>query len=374
MFRRTALFFVASAVLALAQQPPAPPQFVSPEVSADRKITFRLLAPNAESVMLTGSDIPGNGKGAPMTKGEKGIWEVTLGPVPAGAFRYRFMVGGVPVVDPRNPAVSESNDNAWSVALVPGAPMVDVGDVPHGALSAVYYKSSVLGRMRRMHVYTPAGYEKGSAKYPVLYLLHGSSDSDDSWTSVGRAHMILDNLIASGKAQPMIVVMPHGHTTRGTARSNSEEFIREFLADIMPYVEKNYRVRLTRDSRGITGLSMGGSQTLNIAIPHLDKFGYIGVFSSGVVGRRPGDVEAQPAPSWEETNAKYLDDASAKKGLKLFWYGIGKDDPGLTRAQQTVAVLKKHGFDVQYSETEGAHTWMVWREYLQAFAPLLFKK
>jgi enterochelin esterase family protein len=373
MFRPVAWFLAASTALALAQQAPAPPAFTSPEVSAGRKITFRIHAPSAESMTLTGGDIPGNGKGAPMTKGDNGVWEVTLGPVVPGAYRYRFSTGGVPIVDPRNPAISESNDNVWSVAVVPGSETIDVREVPHGALASVYYKSQVLGRTRRMHVYTPPGYENGSAKYPVFYLLHGSSDSDDSWTSVGRANFILDNLIAAGRATPMIVVMPHGHTTRGVNRGSSEEFIREFQTDIMPYVEKHFRVQADRKSRAIAGLSMGGSQTLNIAVPNLEKFAYVGVFSSGVIGRRPGDTGAQPSQGWEEVNAKHLDNAAARKGLKLFWVGIGKDDAGLNRAQQTVAVLKKHGFDVKFSETEGAHTWLVWREYLQTVAPLLFR-
>ncbi len=160
---------------------------------------------------IPGGVIPGGG-GRNLTKGDDGVWEITLGPVDPGAYRYLFNVDGVNVVDPRSPAISESNANVWSVVYVPGSDFMDTKDVPHGAVAAVYYDSTTLGRTRRMHVYTPAGYESGDKKYPVFYLLHGASDSDDSWTSVGRANFILDNLIAAGKAKPMIVVMPAGHT------------------------------------------------------------------------------------------------------------------------------------------------------------------
>jgi len=364
---------------AFAQQAPRPPQFVSPEVSADRKVTFRLHAPNAEAVTLTGGDIPDNNKGAAMTKGAEGVWEVTLGPLVPGAYRYLFNIAGVSVVDPRNPAVSESNNNTWSLVVVPGSELIDVRDVPHGAVAAVTYQSSALGRTRRMHVYTPPGYERNSTKYPVFYLLHGASDSDDSWTSVGRAGFIMDNLIAAGKAKPMILVMPAGHTSRAgfSVPGGSDEFARDFVTDVMPYVEKNYRVLTDRGSRAIAGLSMGGGQTLSIGIPNLNKFAYIGVFSSGLfqmfgTGRGPA-AQAPQGPTWEEQNIKMLDDTGLKKGLKMFWFGTGKDDFLVKTTQQTVAMFKKHGFDAKYDETEGAHTWLVWREYLQSFAPQLFR-
>ena len=378
MTRTTALLLLLASA-AVAQQGPRPPQFVSPEVTADRKITFRLHAPSAEAVTLMGGDIPNNGKGTPLTKGAEGVWEATVGPLIAGAYRYQFNVGGLAVIDPRNPAVSESNNNVWSLAVVPGSEIFDVRDVPHGALSEVTYKSSALGRTRRMHVYTPPGYERSTAKYPVFYLLHGASDSDDSWSSVGRANFIVDNLIAAGKAKPMIVVMPAGHTTRGGFQvpGGADEFARDFLQDVVPYVEKNYRVLTDRNSRAMAGLSMGGGQTLSVGVPNLAKFGYIGVFSSGLFqmfGTGRGPAQQKPTgPSWEEQNLKVLDDASLKKGLKLFWFGTGKDDFLLKTSQQTVEMFRKHGFDVKYDETEGAHTWLVWREYLQGFVPQLFR-
>jgi hypothetical protein len=220
------------------------PQVVSPEVGADRKVTFRILAPKAEAVRLTGGDIPGLGQGSAMTKNTEGVWEVTFGPIDPGAYRYNFNVDGVSVIDPRSPSVSESNNNVWSLVCVPGSDFMDTKDVPHGAVASVTYYSKALSRFRRMHIYTPPGYESGKGKYPIFYLLHGAGDCDDSWTSVGRAGFILDNLIAAGKAKPMVVVMPAGHTSAsgfgargGGARPAADEFSQDFLGDIMPYVE-----------------------------------------------------------------------------------------------------------------------------------------
>jgi enterochelin esterase-like enzyme len=352
------------------------PQVVSPEVSAERKVTFRILAAKASQVQLGGSgDIPGTGFGqsTPLNKGTNGVWEVTVGPLDAGAYRYNFNVDGVAVIDPRNPATSESNENAWSLVYVPGSAFMDTKDVPHGAVSEVTYWSATLKRFRRLHVYTPPGYESGAGSFPVLYLLHGAFDSDDSWTSVGRAGFILDNLIASNKARPMVVVMPHGHT--GPFRFGTgfnDEFEREFVADIQPQIEQRYRIQKDRQHRAIAGLSMGGAQTLNLGIPHLDQFAYVGVFSSGVFGIAGGAGGNATGPSFEEKHKARLDDVKLKDGLKLLWFATGKDDflVGTTRA--TVEMLKKHGFAVVYRETDGAHTWANWRDYLNEFAPQLF--
>ncbi|HXT40337.1 MAG TPA: alpha/beta hydrolase-fold protein [Candidatus Angelobacter sp.] len=356
---------------------PQGPQVVSPEVSADRRVTFRILAPKAEAVRLSGGDIPGNGQGAAMTKGTNGVWEVTLGPIEPGAYRYNFNVDGVSVIDPRSSNISESNNNIWSLVHVPGADFMDTKDVPHGAVSAVTYYSTALKRFRRMHVYTPPGYESGKGKFPVFYLLHGAGDCDEAWTSVGRAGFILDNLIAAGKAKPMVVVMPAGHTSAfrfGGPRSTVDEFAQDFVSDIMPHVEKHYRVYTDRQHRAIAGLSMGGGQTLNIGIPHLDKFAYLGVYSSGIFGITGGGPGGAPqGPSFEEQHKAILDDAKLKKGLKLFWFATGKDDFLIATSRATVEMFKKHGFDVQFKETEGAHTWINWRNYLNEFAPQLFQ-
>ncbi len=360
---------------------PQLPRFVSPEVAADCKVTFRIYAPKAESVRLSAGDIPSLGRGAELTKGTNGVWEVALGPIAPGAYRYNYNVDGVSVIDPRNPATSESNENTWSLLVVPGAEFMDTRDVPHGALSEVTYYSTTLKRFRRMHVYTPPGYELGKGKFPVFYLLHGASDSDDSWSSVGRADFILDNLIAAGKARPMLVVMPAGHTGRfvprepGAPRPATDEFVQEFTTDIMPYIEKQYRVRTDRQSRALAGLSMGGGQTLNIGVPHLDQFAYLGVFSSGVFGitGRGFGGSAPAGPTFEEKNKAVLDNPKLKKGFMLFWFATGKDDFLVETSRATVEMLKKHGFDVAYKETEGAHTWINWRQYLNEFAPQLFR-
>ncbi len=359
------------------------PQVVSPEVQSDRRVTFRLSAPQAETVRLSAGDIPGVGQGVALTKGENGVWAVTLGPLDPGAYRYTFNVNGVTVIDPRSSAISESNNNVWSLVSVPGSDFMDTKQVPHGAVASVTYSSTALSKFRRMHIYTPPGYESGKGKYPVFYLLHGAGDNDDAWTSVGRAGFILDNLIAAKKAVPMIVVMPAGHTRQFGAfappRAGStpppDEFTEDFVTDIMPYVEKNYRVINDRAHRAIAGLSMGGSQTLNIAIPHLDKFAYVGVYSSGlfgIVGMGANATAAQPFP-WELQHLTELDNADYKKGLKLLWFSTGKDDFLLSTTKATVAMFKKHGFNAVYEETSGGHTWLNWRNYLNVFAPQLFR-
>jgi enterochelin esterase-like enzyme len=355
---------------------PRGPRVISPEISADRHVTFRILAPNADTVRLSGSDIPGVGRGSDMTKDPNGVWEVTLGPLDSGAYRYNFNVDGVSVIDPRNPSTSESNMNTWSLVYVPGSDFMDTRDVPHGAVASVAYYSGSLKCFRRMHIYTPPGYELGQGTYPVFYLLHGASDSDDSWTSVGRAGFILDNLIAAKKARPMIVVMPAGHTgafTFGGRRPATDEFVQDFCNDIRPYVEKNYRVYTDRQHRAIAGLSMGGGQTLNIAIPDLQDYAYVGVFSSGIFSLNPRGPQPPSGPTWEEQNAEKLDDPQLKKGLKLLWFATGKEDFLIGTTRATVELFKKHGFDVVFKETDGAHTWINWRSYLNEFAPQLFR-
>ena len=377
------------------------PVVISPEVRSDRRVTFRILAPEAQKVELRSpGDIPGvSGRGvAPpqLTKNVEGVWETTLGPLPAGAYRYVFVVNGLTVIDSRNPTTSQTNTTVYSLAVVPGSDMFDTRNVPHGAVASVYYNSSTLGGIRRMHVYTPPGYETNRERYPVFYLLHGAGDVDDSWSSVGRAGFIIDNLIAANKARPMIVVMPAGHVTGAGAAlgapasaavaqgtpgigAGPDPFVSDFLTDLLPYVEKNYRVVSDRQSRAIAGLSMGGSQTLNIAIPHLEKFAYVGVFSSGIIS---GGRGAAPAPgatpppvgeAWEKQNMAALDNAAMKKGLRLLWFSTGKDDGLIATTRGTVDLLKKHGFNAVFVESEGAHTWLNWRDYLSQFAPQLFQ-
>jgi enterochelin esterase family protein len=414
-FYRLAVRAAAGALLAVlvlsamasAQAPPQapagfvmPPQVTSPEVLADRRIVFRIWAPQSQNVKLTAGDIPGgNMQGTPMTKGENGIWELTIGPIDPGAYRYTFSVDGVSVMDPRNPATSESVANSASLVYVPGADFMDTKNVPHGSVASVTYYSKSLGKFRRLHVYTPPGYETSTQKYPIFYLLHGAGDCDESWTSVGRAGFILDNLIAAKKAKPMVVVMPAGHTApfamgapapargaaapaRGPSMDFNDDFVKDFVSDIMPLVETRYRVLTSRADRAIAGLSMGGAHTLNIGIPHLEKFAYIGVFSSGVFGIVPMTAPGMPAsamppapagPTWEDQNKAKLDDPELKKGLKLVWFATGKDDFLIGTSRATVDLLKKHGFSPVFKESAGAHTWINWRDYLNEFAPQLFQ-
>ena len=390
VFAIAAALSVAASVVVFGQGRggPQPPQFVSPDVSADRRVAFRIYAPQAREVRLNASDIPGIGQNAQFAKAENGVWELTLGPLDSGAYRYHFSVDGVATIDPRNPAISESNNNVWSLVYVPGSEMFDAREVPHGAVAEVTYKSSTLGRFRRMHVYTPPGYENGRDRYPVFYLLHGAGDNDDSWSTVGRAGFILDNLIASKKARPMIVVMPAGHTSRSQAnvvgRSATDDFVNDFVADVMPYVEKNYRVHTDRANTAIAGLSMGGLQTLEVAIPRLERFAYVGVYSSGLIGAFPNTggrgaaPSAAPAPAgpieWEKRHAAKLADTGLKKGLRLLWFGTGKEDFLLSTTNATVDLFKRHGFAPVFVESPGGHTWINWRNYLVEFAPQLFRK
>jgi enterochelin esterase family protein len=348
---------------------------VSPEVLPDKRVTFRLYAPEAKTVGVNGEwfNSPEEAKKlghGDLQAGADGVWSVTLGPLMPGTFRYLFVVDGVQVVDPRNPIVSQELNFVASEVSVPGLDYQDVQDVPHGAVASIWYQSKALGILRRMHIYTPPGYESGKGKYPVLYLIHGSGVSDDDWTSEGCANIILDNLIAAKQAKPMIVVMPAAQFRArvppgAPGAMRNRDFEKDFVQDIMPYVESHYRLLSNRNSRAIAGLSMGGMQTLNISMAHLDKFAYIGVFSSGWFRQTSEAIES-------EFGAE-LNDARAKKGLRLFWFATGKDDFLLPTTRTTVETLKKHGFNIEYQETTGMHTWINWRDYLHQFAPRLFQ-
>jgi enterochelin esterase-like enzyme len=314
---------------------------VSPDVTAERRIAFRILAPQAQAVRLNASDIPGTGA-AQLTKADNGVWEITVGPVPAGAYRYNFNIDGVATLDPRNPLTSESQNNSWSLVQVPGSEFADTRNVPHGSVAEVTYHSTALNAVRRMHVYLPPGYETNNRKYPVFYLLHGAGDSDDSWSTVGRAGFILDNLIAAKKAKPMIMVMPAGHT-RGPAAGNplaanaTDAFVSDFVTDIMPYVQTHYRTSNDRANTAIAGLSMGGSQTLNIAIPNLEKFGYIGVYSSGLLGAFPG------RPSWSGASGPRRCARCGARGAHRVGDAKRREACGRQSQEGAQAVLVQHG-------------------------------
>jgi enterochelin esterase-like enzyme len=406
-----AFSFLCFSIAAIAQPLGTTPKVDSPEVAQDGTVTFRIFAPSATKVTIDVGDIeelasaggpgPFAGSTTPVTppnypkgglvftKNVDGVWEATVSPVPAGAYRYAFYIDGVRTLDPVNTHTSESNLNVWSMFTVSGMPLMDTADVPHGAVAAVYYYSQVLKTTRRMHIYTPPGYEAGNKKYPVFYLLHGAFDTDDAWSSVGRAGIILDNRIAAGKVKPMIVVMPAGHqpVQSGAPAAPAvpgaiNPFTNEFMTDIMPYVEKYYRTINDRRHRAIAGLSMGGFQTLDIAFLHLDMFSEVGVFSSGVFGRRrpasgagaqpPAANAPTPVEEWETAHQADLNNAQLKKGLKLLWVSTGADDRLMPTTRETVEMLKKHGFNVAFTESAGAHDWFNWRNYLIEFSPQLF--
>jgi enterochelin esterase-like enzyme len=337
-------------------------------------IQVSIYAPKAAEVIFSSTDIPAAGWAVPMKNNENGVWTATVKPVAAGAYRYQFILDGVATIDPLNPETSESLMNAWSLFNIPGEAFMDTREVPHGAVAEVTYYSNTLKKFRRMHIYTPPEYELGKGSYPVFYLLHGASDSDDSWTTVGRAGFILDNLLVEKKVKPMVVVMPAGHVGPwrwGQPLSDAQRdlFIEDFLNDIMPYIEKHYRIKAGKPNRALAGLSMGGGQTLNMG----ERFAYVGVFSSGIFGIVPRPGVAPQSPTWEELNQQKLKDPALKKDIKLIWFATGREDFLLETSRASVELLRKYGFDVQFKETDGGHTWINWRQYLNEFAPLLFQ-
>lgn len=399
-FRRSAIIGVALTLtgLAFAQTPQAqaeaakgkgkggPPRcsapsgagtasYKSPEQLADGRVTFRLCAPNAVTVAVGSSDnedISPNtfvgGTGRPMVKDDLGLWSVTtLKPIAPDTYRYFFFVDGVRVADPANADYSLERANLDSLVEVKG-PAGDYqtyhNTIPHGSVAKVEYWSEPLGAVRRMHVYTPPGYEKDGKSYPVLYLVHGAGDSDHSWASVGRQSNILDNLIAAGKSKPMIVVMPNGHTPdRPAGAANmlqNTDFSDDFLKVVVPYIDKNYRTVANADNRAMAGLSMGGAHTIQNGLPHPELFHYIGVFSI------MGGGEA-----YEKANDEAL--KRAAKTLKLTYYAYGREDPVVRNSAQLKSTLEKYNIKLTLHETGGGHTWINWREYLNDFAPRLFR-
>jgi enterochelin esterase-like enzyme len=345
------------------------PAVRSTEALPDRQITFRISAPQATSVRFASSDIFNLGDKAQMKKGDNGVWETTVGPVEPGAYRYNFVVDGVSANDPQSPLVSESNTRVQSLVIVPGSEFMDTKDVPRGAVAQITYFSKSLGRFRRMHVYTPPGYEANQEKYPIFYLLHGAMDTDNTWSTVGRAGFIFDNMIAAGKVKPMVVIMPAGHTTaattiggrgRGAAPGGgqpTDEFSQDFLKDIMPYAESHYRVFTDRPHRAMAGLSMGGMQTHTITMANLDKFSYIGLFSGGTIS----------------TN-EITDPAAFKQNVKALFMSCGSRE-NTAGQQASHDALEQIGIkSTIFVQPDAQHEWRVWRASLIQFAPLLFQE
>jgi len=362
------LLFIAANVSVLAE--PQPIQ--SPEVHPDRSVTFRFRAPNAKEVAL---DLEG-AKGTPMEKDEQGVWSATTGPLDPDFYGYSFSVDGVSLNDPSNPAVTPNLLSVGNSVHVPGPASLpwEVNDVPHGALHRHFYKSGVVGDNRDFYVYTPPGYDPtAKTLYPVLYLLHGFSDDASGWTAVGRAHLILDNLIAQGRAKPMLVVMPLGYGApeilarngpswrdRSLVERNFSRFRDALLTEVIPQVEKSYRAAKDRNSRAIAGLSMGGSESLLTGLNTLDRFAWIGAFSSG--GMR------------EEFDAAYPSlDAKANAQIRLLWVACGTEDSLIAINRRFRDWLKSKDIRHTDIETPGHHTWMVWRRNLAEFAGLLFQ-
>jgi enterochelin esterase family protein len=351
-------------------QPPAP--IVSPEVHPDRSVTFRFRAPNAAGVKL---EREGAGPLA-MQKDKHGLWSVTTAPLAPDYYGYSFVADGVRLLDPENSSLIPNLLSPENAVHVPGPPSLpwELNDVPHGDVHHHFYKSKVAGDDRDYYVYTPAGYEPAAkTTYPVLYLLHGFSDDASGWTAVGHANVILDNLIAQGEAKPMIVVMPLGYgmmefVLRGwnawnndaeKRNRNFDKFREALLTEVMPQVESEYRIAKDRNARAITGLSMGGAESLLTGLNNLDKFSWVGAFSSGI----PEDFQKQfPAL-----------DRKANQQLHLLWIACGAEDDLIAVNRNLRQWLKSKGVKATEIETPGGHTWMVWRRNLAEFAVLLFR-
>lgn len=363
--------FFLFAVNGFAQAPPAP--VVSPEVHSDNRVTFRFRAPNAKGVAVS---LEGAGKDQPMEKGEQGVWSVTTEALAPDFYGYSFVADGVRLIDPSNYLLKPNILSTQSQVHVPGPTTLpwEISDVPHGEVHHHFYKSGVVGDQRDFYVYTPPGYDpRAQRTYPVLYLLHGFSDDASGWTAVGRAHVILDNVIAQGKAKPMLVVMPLGygapeilHLGFGAFRNeelrdrNFAKFREALLTEVMPRVESSYLVSKDRGSRAIAGLSMGGSESLLTGLTSLDKFAWIGAFSSGGI---PEDFD-KDFPGL---------DAKANQQLRLLWIACGTEDRLIDVNRNLRHWLASKGIQHTDIETPGMHTWMVWRRNLAAFTSLLFR-
>ena len=382
-----------SVLTASAQQALGPGTgLVSPQINPDHSVTFRYHNPKAVTVQLTGDFLPsrpvevdlGERKlvyEAPgivdLREGPGGIWEYTSEPLAGELYSYSFIVDGKKVMDPSN--VHQNRDvatwtNIFTLSARQGDPgwYYEVHDVPHGSVAHVWYDSPTLNHQRRLSIYTPPGYEGGTAKYPVLYLLHGSGGDEDAWTDLGRTAQIMDNLIAEGKAKPMIVVMPNGvwfnqaapgaavnmfQPTMANSRSQSTVEIEDSFPDVMRFIEKNYRVAKGYSSTAVAGLSMGGRQSCMLSLRYPDVFGYVGLFS-GV-----GTIEGN-----EQAFAKVF----AYKP-KLYWIGCGKTDGIMASSLRLKEWCDFQGYPVTFYESEGGHIWRNWRIYLVEFAQKLFR-
>lgn len=389
------LAWSAAAVLALAAGPAAqgpPPPVRSPEVHADRRVTFRLRAPEATRVDLVGEVLRG-GAPQPMTRGSDGTWSVTIGPLPPEIWIYNFRVEGVDLPDPANPsemprAAGTANS---SFVEVPGddPAFFDARPVPHGEVRIVLYESAAMGVDRYLWVYTPPGYDASTDRYPVYYLLHGNGETQSGWVMNGRANIILDNLIAEGKAAPMIVVMPHGHPIQSASVGpavivppyngdpgmlNFTLFTRDLLDQIIPLVERNYRVLADPAHRAIGGLSMGAFQSIEIGLAHPERFGYVLAYSGGfgALGPRPPAEPIETQAPWKQLLANAT---ATSKNLQLLFLGSGQQETGMRApGQRLVHLLQDRGINARWADYPGGHVFSVWRNLLHESVPMLFRQ
>ncbi len=362
-------------------------QIISPEIHSDNTVTFSLNAPDALSVSIAGGWLA-NGESVEMTKGENGIWAYTTESLSPELYSYSFTVDGVKTIDPNQAHVQRDVANISNYFIIDGDEYADlyvVDQVPHGTVSYPWYNSPTVNKVRRIAVYTPPGYESSDKNYPVLYLMHGIGGDEIAWLGTGRAAQILDNLIAEGKAEPMIVVMPNGNVAQEASPGNGSEGLtvpsfnlpntmdgkfEESFKDIMDFVENTYRVKTDKANRAIAGLSMGGYHTCYISRYHQDTFDYMGLFSAAL-NNKPKDYSESPAyQNLDENLKKQMDD-----GYKLYWIAVGRDDFQILRdgIDELKTKMDNLGMEYEYLETDGGHTWNNWRNYLSIFAQRLFK-
>jgi enterochelin esterase-like enzyme len=359
---RTRIFTLFAAFLATGfGQTPA---VRSPEIAPDGSVTFRLRAPEAAAVQVTGEFMKGS---KALQKDTTGLWMLMVGPLEPEIYHYNFVIDGVKTIDPGNPHV-KTGSTPGTIASILEIPakspaFYDRQPVPHGDIRTHWYESKSTSALRRLTVYTPPGYDAGKNRYPVLYLLHGANADETAWVRLGRMNLILDNLLAAGKMKPYLVVMPFGYGvapgTPDPAGQNAALFRRDLLEDVIPFIAAKYRVQPDREHRAIVGLSMGGGQALNIGLSNIDTFSYVGGFSAAL---RP--------PEFEKTFSTLAADS---KKLNLLWVGCGTEDTLFAASKSFSGFLSAKGVKHTFRETPGAHTWMVWRRYLQEVAPLLFR-
>jgi enterochelin esterase family protein len=377
---------LAGLTAAAQQAPGSDSDLFSPEVHEDHRVTFKLQAPGAKEVLLSGdwmptiAMIPGS---VPMNKGEEGIWSYTTEVLEPEFYSYFFQVDGLRVNDPANVFLTRDIAYNSNVFLIDGGPegLYAINKVPHGSVTSRWYHSPGNNKQRKMTIYTPPGYEDSTDPYPVLYLLHGAGGDEGAWVELGRAAQIMDNLIARGKAEPMIVVMPNGNVIQdaapgeGTSGYYTPQFMvpktmdgtfEETFVDILYFVEAHYRVKPDKAHRAIAGLSMGGYHSMHISRYFPNTFDYVGMFSAALM------VPQNPAAKVYQDIDSGLASQLAN-GYKLYWIGIGKTDFLYQLNKQYHEKLEALGMEHTFRESEGGHTWKNWRSHLSEFVPRLFK-